>query len=75
MKRYRIVRQLCLVYLLAKGLSMNSDHCHNEAQFHWLRYLLDSYVQPLVQTFIGTPALNPTVMMLLYFECLNHSLF
>ena len=36
-----------LVNLLAKGLSMNSDLGHNEAQFQWLRYQLDSRVKLL----------------------------
>ena len=35
------------VNLLAKGLSMNTDRCHDEAQFHWLRYQLDSCVKIL----------------------------
>ena len=32
------------VNLLAKGLSMNLDRCHKKAQFHWLRYQLESLV-------------------------------
>ena len=32
-------------FFLAKGLSINSDLGHDEAQFQWLRYQLDSRVK------------------------------
>ena len=47
MEEYHTFQPLIFLNLLAKGLSMNSNLGHDEAQFQWLRYQLDSCVKLL----------------------------